>query len=176
MNNVPVENHIRGVVKDLLRTRGIAKTGLIFDINGTRKIPTNNLKYRISIQVDLEAIIIRSSIVLLLNRHLSRTGFLGLRHLKTSTGEREVFAQDYHCGQRELPSRRTDKHYRQASSSTQRGQRLHGFVGQPTARQGCAARHPTAPRMCSDPEATLRDPSGETLRQQSGRQQEHCTA
>ena len=52
MNSVPVEEHIRGVVKDLLRTRGIAKTGLVTDIHGTKKIPLNNLKYRLSIQVD----------------------------------------------------------------------------------------------------------------------------
>ena len=51
MNSMPVENHIRGVVKDLLRTRGIAKTGLVTDIHGTKKIPISNQKYRISIQV-----------------------------------------------------------------------------------------------------------------------------
>eukprot|EP01036_Dinobryon_divergens_P023545 gene23545-31901_t len=50
MNSMPVEEHIRGVVKDLLRTRGIAKTGLITDIHGTKKIPLNILKYRLSIQ------------------------------------------------------------------------------------------------------------------------------
>ena len=50
---MPVEEHIRGFVKDLLRTRGIAKTGLISDLNGTKKIPLNNLnlKYRLSLQV-----------------------------------------------------------------------------------------------------------------------------
>ena len=51
MNSMHVEEHIRGVVKDLLRTRGIAKTGLVTDIHGTKKIPLNILKYRISIQV-----------------------------------------------------------------------------------------------------------------------------
>lgn len=52
MNQMPVEEHIRGFVKDLLRTRGIAKTGLITDLNGTKKIPLNNLnlKYRLSLQ------------------------------------------------------------------------------------------------------------------------------
>jgi len=50
MNSMPVESHIRGVVKDLLRTRGIAKTGLVTDIHGTKKIPISNQKYRISIQ------------------------------------------------------------------------------------------------------------------------------
>eukprot|EP01038_Epipyxis_sp_PR26KG_P013571 gene13571-18212_t len=50
MNGKPVEDHIRGVVKDLLRTRGIAKTGLIIDNNGTKKIPLKGLKYRLSIQ------------------------------------------------------------------------------------------------------------------------------
>jgi hypothetical protein len=51
MSDYPVEDHIRGVVKDLLKTRGIAKTGLIKDINGTRKIPYIGLKNRLSLQV-----------------------------------------------------------------------------------------------------------------------------
>jgi hypothetical protein len=50
MNHLPVENHIRGVVKDLLRTRGITKRGLVADINGTMKIPYNGQKYRLSLQ------------------------------------------------------------------------------------------------------------------------------
>ena len=53
MLNYPVEDHIRGVVKDLLKSRGIAKTGLIKDINGTRKIPYIGLKNRLSLQVHL---------------------------------------------------------------------------------------------------------------------------
>ena len=52
MANYPIEDHIRGVVRDLLKTRGIAKTGLIKDINGTRKIPYIGLKNRLSLQVD----------------------------------------------------------------------------------------------------------------------------
>lgn len=51
MNQQPVEQHIRGVVKDLLRTRGITKRGLVADINGTLKIPYNGQKYRLSLQV-----------------------------------------------------------------------------------------------------------------------------
>lgn len=51
MSDYPVEDHIRGVVKDLLKSRGIAKTGLIKDINGTRKIPYIGLKNRLSLQV-----------------------------------------------------------------------------------------------------------------------------
>ena len=51
MSDYPVEDHIRGVVKDLLKTRGIAKTGLMKDINGTRKIPYIGLKNRLSLQV-----------------------------------------------------------------------------------------------------------------------------
>lgn len=51
MNHLPVEEHIRGVVKDLLRTRGITKRGLVADINGTMKIPLKGLKYRLSLQV-----------------------------------------------------------------------------------------------------------------------------
>lgn len=51
MDGVPVEEHIRAVVKDLLRTRGVAKKGgLITDINGTKKIPFKGLKYRLSLQ------------------------------------------------------------------------------------------------------------------------------
>lgn len=50
MNNLPVEEHIRGVVKDLLRTRGVTKRGLVADINGTMKIPLKGLKYRLSLQ------------------------------------------------------------------------------------------------------------------------------
>ena len=51
MNQKPVEEHIRGVVKDLLRTRGITKRGLVEDINGTLKIPLKGQKYRLSLQV-----------------------------------------------------------------------------------------------------------------------------
>lgn len=50
MEGESVEDHVRGVVKDLLRTRGITKKGLVTDINGTKKIPLKGLKYRISVQ------------------------------------------------------------------------------------------------------------------------------
>lgn len=50
MNNAPVEDHIRGVIRDLLRTRGIAKTGLVADMHGSRKIPLKGLKNRLSLQ------------------------------------------------------------------------------------------------------------------------------
>ncbi|KAJ1407590.1 hypothetical protein B484DRAFT_403764 [Ochromonadaceae sp. CCMP2298] len=50
MNDVPIEEHVRGVVKDLLRTRGVAHRGLETDLNGTKKIPLKGLKYRLSIQ------------------------------------------------------------------------------------------------------------------------------
>ncbi|RYH13044.1 hypothetical protein EON65_36625 [archaeon] len=50
MNALPVEDHIRGVVKDLLRTRGIAKRGLVPDTNNTLRIPLKVLKSRLSIQ------------------------------------------------------------------------------------------------------------------------------
>eukprot|EP01031_Cornospumella_fuschlensis_P026390 gene26390-31888_t len=50
MNALPVEEHIRGVVKDLLRTRGIAKRGLVPDTNNTLRIPLKVLKSRLSIQ------------------------------------------------------------------------------------------------------------------------------
>ena len=48
--NAPVEDHVRNTVRDLLRTRGVAKTGLIMDINGTRKVPYVGLKSRLSLQ------------------------------------------------------------------------------------------------------------------------------
>jgi len=51
MKAMPIEEHVRGVVKDLLRTRGIAHTGMVTDLNGTKKIPLKGLKYRLSIQV-----------------------------------------------------------------------------------------------------------------------------
>lgn len=54
MKNILVEDHVRGVVKDLLRTRGISKTGgLVPDIHGTMKIPYKGLKNRLSIQVGI---------------------------------------------------------------------------------------------------------------------------
>jgi hypothetical protein len=53
MNSLPVEEHIRGVVKDLLRTRGITKRGLVEDINGSLKIPYKGQKHRLSLQVKL---------------------------------------------------------------------------------------------------------------------------
>lgn len=53
MNQLPIEEHIRGAVKDLLRTRGITKKGLVADINGTLKIPFKGLKYRLSLQVSV---------------------------------------------------------------------------------------------------------------------------
>jgi hypothetical protein len=46
-----VEDHIRGVVKDLLRSRGIVHHGLETDINGAKQIPWKGLKYRLSLQV-----------------------------------------------------------------------------------------------------------------------------
>jgi hypothetical protein len=51
MKALPIEEHVRGVVKDLLRTRGIAHSGLVTDLNGTKKVPLKGLKYRLSIQV-----------------------------------------------------------------------------------------------------------------------------
>ena len=51
MKAMPIEEHVRGVVKDLLRTRGIAHTGMVTDLNGTKKIPLKGLKYRLSVQV-----------------------------------------------------------------------------------------------------------------------------
>lgn len=52
LNQLPVEHQIRGVVKDLLRTRGYTKKSdtMVTDLNGTRKIPLKGLKYRLSVQ------------------------------------------------------------------------------------------------------------------------------
>ena len=50
MNGVPVEEHIRCVVRDLLRTKGITKTGMVKDLHGSRKIPYVGLKNRLSLQ------------------------------------------------------------------------------------------------------------------------------
>lgn len=51
MRGLPVEEHIRGVVKDLLRARGVAHKGLEEDIYGTKRVPLKGLKYRLSVQV-----------------------------------------------------------------------------------------------------------------------------
>lgn len=53
MNDIHVEDHVRGVVSDLLRAKGITKTGLIRDINGTKKIPLKGLKSRLSLQASV---------------------------------------------------------------------------------------------------------------------------
>lgn len=48
---IPIEEHLRGVVKDLLRTTGrITHKGLIEDVNGTKKIPYKGLYNKLSIQ------------------------------------------------------------------------------------------------------------------------------
>lgn len=48
--NVPVEDHVRGLIRDLLRTRGISKTGLVRDLRGSRRVPLKGLKNRLSLQ------------------------------------------------------------------------------------------------------------------------------
>ena len=50
VDDVPVEDHIRGAVKDLLRTRGITKRGLVLDCNGSKKVPLKLMKNRLSLQ------------------------------------------------------------------------------------------------------------------------------
>lgn len=50
MRSKPVEEYVRGYVRDLLRTRGIAKSGLVIDLHGSRKIPLKGIKSRLSIQ------------------------------------------------------------------------------------------------------------------------------
>ena len=48
--DTPVEDHVRNNIRDLLRTRGVSKTGLVVDLNGSRKIPLRGLQSRLSIQ------------------------------------------------------------------------------------------------------------------------------
>lgn len=50
VDDIPVEDHVRYAVKDLLRTKGIQKTGLVTDLNGTRIIPLKTLKSKLSVQ------------------------------------------------------------------------------------------------------------------------------
>ena len=90
MNQKPVEEHIRGVVKDLLRTRGITKRGLVEDINGTLKIPLKGQKYRLSLQVRV--------LINLMNLLLQRNtiGFCPLRHRAQGAAAGEIAAQNPH--------------------------------------------------------------------------------
>lgn len=53
VNDVPVESCLRGAVKDLLRTRGVTKKGLVRDLNGTLKIPLKGVKNRLSLQASV---------------------------------------------------------------------------------------------------------------------------
>lgn len=48
--NQPVETHVRKTIRDLLRARGVSKSGLVVDMNGTRKVPLKGLKSRLSVQ------------------------------------------------------------------------------------------------------------------------------
>lgn len=52
MNEVPVEEHLRGTTRELLRTRGYKKTtaSMVPDINGTLRIPLKTLKHKLSLQ------------------------------------------------------------------------------------------------------------------------------
>jgi hypothetical protein len=51
LHDIAVEDHIRGAVRDLLRTRGATiKRGLIADLHGSRKVPLKGVKNRLSVQ------------------------------------------------------------------------------------------------------------------------------
>jgi len=50
VNDLPVEVHIRAVVKDLLHTKGFRKSGLIRDVNGTLQIPLKTSQNKLSLQ------------------------------------------------------------------------------------------------------------------------------
>lgn len=53
VNEVPVESYLRGAVKDLLKTKGLTKTGLVRDLNGTLKVPLKGMKNRLSLQASV---------------------------------------------------------------------------------------------------------------------------
>lgn len=55
VNEVPVEDYIRGAVKDLIRTRGVTKKDayLTRDLNGTLKVPVKGKKHRLSLQASV---------------------------------------------------------------------------------------------------------------------------
>lgn len=42
---------MRGAVKDLLKAKGIKKTGLVKDLNGSLRVPNKGMKHRLSLQV-----------------------------------------------------------------------------------------------------------------------------
>jgi hypothetical protein len=73
LHDIAVEDHIRGAVKDLLRTRGITKTGLVADLHGSRKIPLKGLKNRLSVQASApyDAVKTEKQQTLLLHRLLT---------------------------------------------------------------------------------------------------------
>lgn len=54
IKDIPVEDHLRHAIKDLLRTKGVSKIGLpkilVKDMNGTSVIPVRGLKGRLSLQ------------------------------------------------------------------------------------------------------------------------------
>lgn len=49
---IPIEDHLRGIVKDLLRSTGRTshRGGLVTDVNGTKKIPYKGVQNKLSIQ------------------------------------------------------------------------------------------------------------------------------
>jgi len=47
---LPLEHHLRTGVKNLLRTRGYQKRGLVTDINGSRRVPVRPAQSRLSVQ------------------------------------------------------------------------------------------------------------------------------
>ena len=52
MKEVPVEQHLRGVTRDLLRTRGYRKgaSTMKYDYNGVLQVPLKGLKHKLSVQ------------------------------------------------------------------------------------------------------------------------------
>lgn len=50
LKDIPVEQHIRQSVRDLLRAKGITKRGLVTDINGTLRVPLPRRQNQLSIQ------------------------------------------------------------------------------------------------------------------------------
>ncbi|CAE7521042.1 unnamed protein product [Symbiodinium microadriaticum] len=54
VNEVPVEEYLRGAVKDLIRTRGVTKKNMLTrDLNGTLRVPVKGRKHRLSLQASV---------------------------------------------------------------------------------------------------------------------------
>ena len=106
IKGVPVEATIRGVVKDLLDTRGYRKTGLDMDFNGMLAVPLKTLKNRLSLQASApyDAVEKETKAQAIRHRVLStdpnkkffvtggKTNVINHKHIPLSTGDAYVEA------------------------------------------------------------------------------------